>query len=212
MYLPQRHALYPGSQHPSQHNSTLHSHIPNSRSFFGPGQQSSLLHPSSGSSFTTSAERHAHPETAPVSAYLKAHNPEIVLAPRDPDYVHNIIPHRHSPPEALINIKKTHTFDHYAVDNFRPGDVQGENPASIEATGQKRSGPARTRKQRRERPRIELAPGQPPTTQGRPRERVFVACLQWSASFLVTRRLSIHFKLNQPKPKNTLRRRKTSLP
>lgn len=37
----------------------------------------------------------------------------------------------------------------------------------------------RPRKQRREKPRIELAPNQPPTTQGKPRARVFVACLQW---------------------------------
>lgn len=34
-------------------------------------------------------------------------------------------------------------------------------------------------KKSRERPRIELAPGQPPTTQGRQRARVYVACLQW---------------------------------
>src|SRR6266851_4755617 len=39
------------------------------------------------------------------------------------------------------------------------------------------------RKVRREKPRIELAPDQPPTTQGRPRARVFVACLQWCAPF-----------------------------
>ena len=35
------------------------------------------------------------------------------------------------------------------------------------------------RKPRRDKPRIGLAPDQPPTTQGRPRARVFVACLQW---------------------------------
>lgn len=37
----------------------------------------------------------------------------------------------------------------------------------------------RSRKTRREKPHIELAPDQPPTTQGRPRARVYVACLQW---------------------------------
>ena len=36
-----------------------------------------------------------------------------------------------------------------------------------------------TRKPRRDKPRIDLAPDQPPTTQGRRRARVFVACLQW---------------------------------
>jgi hypothetical protein len=39
--------------------------------------------------------------------------------------------------------------------------------------------PSRSRKPRREKPRIDLAPDQPPTTQGKPRERVYVACLQW---------------------------------
>jgi hypothetical protein len=38
---------------------------------------------------------------------------------------------------------------------------------------------SRSRKPRREKPRIDLAPDQPPTTQGKPRERVYVACLQW---------------------------------
>ncbi|KAJ7069638.1 hypothetical protein C8F01DRAFT_1113449 [Mycena amicta] len=38
--------------------------------------------------------------------------------------------------------------------------------------------PARPKKSRREKPRIELAPDQPPTTQGKPRARVYVACLQ----------------------------------
>jgi hypothetical protein len=41
---------------------------------------------------------------------------------------------------------------------------------------------SRPRKSRREKPRIELAPDQPPTTQGKPRARVYVACLQWYAS------------------------------
>nr|GAT60123.1 predicted protein [Mycena chlorophos] len=38
--------------------------------------------------------------------------------------------------------------------------------------------PARPKKARREKPHIELAPDQPPTTQGKPRARVYVACLQ----------------------------------
>lgn len=43
-------------------------------------------------------------------------------------------------------------------------------------------GPVRSQKKSsrgRERVRIELAPDQPPTTQGKQRERVYVACLQW---------------------------------
>ena len=45
------------------------------------------------------------------------------------------------------------------------------------------SSQAQSRKSRKEKLRIELAPNQPPTTQGRPRARVFVACLQWYAPF-----------------------------
>ena len=38
------------------------------------------------------------------------------------------------------------------------------------------------RKPRKDKPRIDLAPDQPPTTQGRERARVFVACFQWYAT------------------------------
>ncbi|KAF8630832.1 hypothetical protein AX17_005191 [Amanita inopinata Kibby_2008] len=38
--------------------------------------------------------------------------------------------------------------------------------------------PVKHRKPRRVKPRIELAPDQPPTTQGKPRARVYVACVQ----------------------------------
>ncbi|KAJ6475057.1 hypothetical protein C8R47DRAFT_986425 [Mycena vitilis] len=57
------------------------------------------------------------------------------------------------------------------------------SPASLEISGDSEawspSQPsARPRKTRREKPRIELAPDQPPTTQGKPRARVYVACIQ----------------------------------
>lgn len=38
--------------------------------------------------------------------------------------------------------------------------------------------PAKPKKTRREKPKIALAPDQPPTTQGKPRARVYVACIQ----------------------------------
>ena len=38
---------------------------------------------------------------------------------------------------------------------------------------------SRSRRPRKEKPHIALAPDQPPTTQGKPRTRVFVACVQW---------------------------------
>ena len=39
---------------------------------------------------------------------------------------------------------------------------------------------SRPKKSRRAKPHIELAPDQPLTTQGKPRARVYVACVQWS--------------------------------
>lgn len=48
---------------------------------------------------------------------------------------------------------------------------------SLEQPSIKDTPPAR--KQRREKPHIALAFDQPPTTQGKPRARVYVACIQW---------------------------------
>jgi hypothetical protein len=56
-------------------------------------------------------------------------------------------------------------------DSLEPGVVHSASP----------SPQSRARKPLKDRPRIDLAPDQPPTTQGRPRARVFVACRQWYA-------------------------------
>lgn len=47
-------------------------------------------------------------------------------------------------------------------------------------------------KKRREKPRIELAADQPPTTQGKPRARVYVACVQWCVVVLTYARLVVY--------------------
>ena len=54
-------------------------------------------------------------------------------------------------------------------DNLEPVVVHSASPQTT------------SRKSLKDRPRIILAPDQPPTIQGRPRARVFVACLQWYA-------------------------------
>lgn len=61
-------------------------------------------------------------------------------------------------------------------------------PDSEPAPSKRSSSPPRYTNKRREKPRIELAPDQPLTTQGKPRTRVYVACVQWyvSACFSVT--------------------------
>lgn len=54
-------------------------------------------------------------------------------------------------------------------DNLEPEFVHSTSPQP------------RARKPLKDKARIDLAPDQPPTTQGRPRARVFVACMQWCA-------------------------------
>lgn len=52
--------------------------------------------------------------------------------------------------------------------------LPGDSPNAIQP-------PSQSRKSRRDKMRIELSADQPPTTQGRRRARVFVACVQWYA-------------------------------
>ncbi|KAI0070392.1 hypothetical protein K474DRAFT_1713375 [Panus rudis PR-1116 ss-1] len=53
------------------------------------------------------------------------------------------------------------------------------NPSASRQALESRPGPSRQTSKRKEKPRIELAPDQPLTTQGKPRARVYVACAQW---------------------------------
>lgn len=62
------------------------------------------------------------------------------------------------------------------------GSPRGDSENWTEDRNDKTQPASRTRKTRREKPRIQLAPDQPPTTQGKPRSRVYVACVQWCAS------------------------------
>ena len=55
------------------------------------------------------------------------------------------------------------------------GLAGGTSPSSTRSAP---TGPS-TGRSRREKPRLELAPDQPLTTQGKPRTRVYVACVQW---------------------------------
>lgn len=50
---------------------------------------------------------------------------------------------------------------------------------SLSAGTNAEQGAPKATTKRREKPRIELAPDQPLTTQGKPRARVYVACVQW---------------------------------
>jgi hypothetical protein len=60
-------------------------------------------------------------------------------------------------------------------------DTSSSHPLLPDSPDPLEPSPSHPRKSRRDRTRIDLAPDQPPTTQGRPRARVFVACVQWCA-------------------------------
>src|SRR5258707_1155583 len=77
----------------------------------------------------------------------------------------------------------------YPDNSTTPGPSSLEGPGSFSppfplsdslGVAQLASPQPRARKPPKERRRIDLAPDQPPTIQGHPRARVFVACLQWS--------------------------------
>lgn len=67
-------------------------------------------------------------------------------------------------------------ISHFSEMAANDGDTS--NPARANKDGV--TGPVRTKKRAgRDRVKIDLAPDQPATTQGKPRERVYVACVQW---------------------------------
>lgn len=59
-----------------------------------------------------------------------------------------------------------------------PSNAESQPSRSPEHPDEEADDTADVRRTRREKPRIELAPDQPLTTQGKPRARVYVACLQ----------------------------------
>jgi hypothetical protein len=63
---------------------------------------------------------------------------------------------------------------------YLPRGHSSTESSSSQSPGTTEDTASRPKKPRREKPRIDLAPNQPLTTQGKPRARVYVACLQWS--------------------------------
>ena len=59
-------------------------------------------------------------------------------------------------------------------------DESSDPPLSVDSPNSMQP-PSQPRKSRKDRMRLELSSNQPPTTQGRPRTRVYVACIQWYA-------------------------------
>lgn len=69
-----------------------------------------------------------------------------------------------------------------AASSSLAASTNGESSSSLPGNSQNTAQPpGQTRRSRKDKMRIELSADQPPTTQGRQRTRVFVACLQWCA-------------------------------
>ncbi|RDB17928.1 hypothetical protein Hypma_000681 [Hypsizygus marmoreus] len=120
-----------------------------------------------------SAERHSSSRPA----FPQSHTRELVVPSQAPHHSrsHKIrpeFPRRDSGP--LIIDTYNLGADRHLMAQSPQSIARSEHPEDRDAS----PASARPRKPRREKPRIELAPDQPPTTQGKPRARVYVACLQ----------------------------------
>ncbi|KIK93725.1 hypothetical protein PAXRUDRAFT_33882 [Paxillus rubicundulus Ve08.2h10] len=74
----------------------------------------------------------------------------------------------HLDPSLMLNQQPT----------YLPRRHSATESSSSQSPGEAEDTASRPKKPRREKPRIDLAPNQPLTTQGKPRARVYVACLQ----------------------------------
>jgi hypothetical protein len=60
-----------------------------------------------------------------------------------------------------------------------PSDNAFEYPSLVSPADSTENASPKHRKKKKAKERIALDSNQPPTTQGKPRQRVFLACLQW---------------------------------
>lgn len=117
----------------------------------------------------------------------------------------NYIPRQRLTVEPPPSPYLSHTPQSSAQSLSEHADTQAlrQSPAEDEA-----SATSQPRKSRRAKPHIELAPDQPLTTQGKPRARVYVACIQWSVLLVPSYKVMLMFLcalvLLQPYKKNSL--------
>ena len=101
-------------------------------------------------------------------------------------------PHSDIGPAHLKRIQNLNVLDNISLAPYHQSFPLEQHSAPIESTsahpgdsefwlgGAPAPSPENSKPRKpRLKPRIELAPDQPPTTQGKPRARVYVACLQW---------------------------------
>jgi hypothetical protein len=139
-------------------------------------------------------QSHSSHSTSPHSNYPDGNsNPSDFQIARDVQY---LTPYQDPSPSSLSPLSQFKRADLFSLpDSSMPPSAvyspeprsatSSENspPGSAEAWTPSSKGPSvepqRRGRPRREKPHIELAPDQPPTTQGKARSRVYVACVQW---------------------------------
>ncbi|KAF8073616.1 hypothetical protein FPV67DRAFT_1478620 [Lyophyllum atratum] len=139
----------------------------------------SLHGPDSFPTHQISAERHRTDSSISTSVYPRSPDHEGMDAVRDTPYV------KHGGPSTVPSYPPRRDPGSAAIGTYHPGEDQPTERQSRTRPRSEYSGdssapsaPPPKRKNRREKPRIDLAPDQPPTTQGKPRARVYVACVQ----------------------------------
>jgi hypothetical protein len=101
-----------------------------------------------------------------------------LLSQSDPYYHSNIPLRPPAPVEGFVSqLDSALTFDPHGPSN--PDSRSSRSPEQPD----EEDDTADSRRARREKPRIELSADQPLTTQGKPRARVYVACVQWLVLF-----------------------------
>ncbi|GLB38529.1 putative GAL4-like Zn(II)2Cys6 (or C6 zinc) binuclear cluster DNA-binding domain [Lyophyllum shimeji] len=142
----------------------------------------SLQGPHSFPHHQISAERH-QPQSPASLLYPRPQSHEIFDAVGDTSYT------KHEGPSTVPSHPPRRDSVALTIETYNPASeyqpleqITGTRPRSQHSgDSSTASAPPPKRKPRREKPRIELAPDQPPTTQGKPRARVYVACIQCRA-------------------------------
>lgn len=113
-----------------------------------------------GNHFQNDFQHHPRPQPNALLSTL----PPLVTSAVDTSM---LMAHRHFEPSSAT------TASSYGDELSSPYG-EDQSPTSPNGTGEHRS-----RKNRRDKPRIKLAPDQPMTSHGKQRSRVYVACVQW---------------------------------
>ncbi|CAA7261414.1 unnamed protein product [Cyclocybe aegerita] len=138
---------------------------------------------SQSSAFSQSYNRHVGTSDLHISSSISYHA----------QHSHNALPPVYTNMDHLKRNEPSTVVDNYSLAPH-PSEFASESPLSAipgppsehsdsdfwstETPDAPAAEPSKPRKARREKPRIALAPDQPPTTQGKPRARVYVACVQ----------------------------------